>query len=428
MSVSLIQSLVDELAEGLSRAVVVDDPEIRLICASRHYGDEDQQRIRAVLQRTVGLEATQHILSQNPSRWAGAGVIPANTELGMGTRWCVPIRYRGKMLGLLLVIDVEETLTDAEKSEINRVAAEIGGHLYATYLEAADRRASQERAVEDLLSSDELVRKTGLRNLDGVDWLAGAGSVFVTVLRVMDQSSDSSLTAREALRTALNEVAESAGPHRFGITIDHSRACLVESCGRSSAIGEVRKRAELLVDAVEQVLGHGALCVAGISGSVTSPEEAWCAYEQATIAVDAATATSSTDKVASWDELGAYSLLAQLPPRAFSPALLPRPVRRLLEADDVGWMVETLTSFLDHAGSAPRTAAALHMHRTSLYYRLDRIREVTGLDLDDGDTRLLLHIGVRIIAMNQSRARGAIAGDQPLRPLGRQDKTPPLRR
>ncbi|MFH9060911.1 helix-turn-helix domain-containing protein [Streptomyces coeruleorubidus] len=34
--------------------------------------------------------------------------------------------------------------------------------------------------------------------------------------------------------------------------------------------------------------------------------------------------------------------------------------------------------------------------RTSLYYRLRQIREITGLDLDNGADRLVLHMGLRV--------------------------------
>ena len=34
------------------------------------------------------------------------------------------------------------------------------------------------------------------------------------------------------------------------------------------------------------------------------------------------------------------------------------------------------------------------MHRTTLYYQLERVAELTGLDLTDGPTRLALHAGL----------------------------------
>ncbi|MDQ0987238.1 DNA-binding PucR family transcriptional regulator [Streptomyces sp. V2I9] len=51
--------------------------------------------------------------------------------------------------------------------------------------------------------------------------------------------------------------------------------------------------------------------------------------------------------------------------------------------------------FLDHAGQAGRAAAALGVHRQTLYYRLTRIQQITGLDLNDGEDRLLLHMAVK---------------------------------
>ena len=44
---------------------------------------------------------------------------------------------------------------------------------------------------------------------------------------------------------------------------------------------------------------------------------------------------------------------------------------------------------------AGRTAAELGIHRQTLYYRLSRIEQLTGLDLDDGEDRLLLHMTLK---------------------------------
>jgi DNA-binding PucR family transcriptional regulator len=54
-------------------------------------------------------------------------------------------------------------------------------------------------------------------------------------------------------------------------------------------------------------------------------------------------------------------------------------------------LARTLRVYLDHGCNGPAASAALHIHRTTLYYRLGRIRELTGLDLDDGRIRLTLH-------------------------------------
>lgn len=80
MAENEIQRMADALAEKLQRSVVINDPEIRLICASRHFGDEDEVRVHAVLQRMTEKAAIGHICpTMSPSGaapvWCRAGPI-----------------------------------------------------------------------------------------------------------------------------------------------------------------------------------------------------------------------------------------------------------------------------------------------------------------------------------------------------------------
>ncbi len=59
-------------------------------------------------------------------------------------------------------------------------------------------------------------------------------------------------------------------------------------------------------------------------------------------------------------------------------------------------LVRTLGVYLDSGGNYDRAADALIIHRSTLRYRLGRIRELTGRDLTDPDSRLNLHIALRV--------------------------------
>ena len=108
-------------------------------------------------------------------------------------------------------------------------------------------------------------------------------------------------------------------------------------------------------------------------------------WAQARAAARVAAAVAHLSPVAHWAELGAW--------RAVSELAGPDPVVLPLLADRV--LAETAEVFLDCAGSASRAAAALQVHRQTLYYRLARIEELTGLDLADGEARLLLHTSLK---------------------------------
>jgi DNA-binding PucR family transcriptional regulator len=54
-----------------------------------------------------------------------------------------------------------------------------------------------------------------------------------------------------------------------------------------------------------------------------------------------------------------------------------------------------LRTYLERGGSYDATAAALSMHRSTLKYRLQRIKEISGHDLSDADTRFNLQLATR---------------------------------
>lgn len=68
-------------------------------------------------------------------------------------------------------------------------------------------------------------------------------------------------------------------------------------------------------------------------------------------------------------------------------------------------LVRTLGAYLDSGGNYDRTSDALIIHRSTLRYRLGRIRELIGRDVTDPDTRLNLHIAIRIRAALQDHLR-----------------------
>lgn len=74
------------------------------------------------------------------------------------------------------------------------------------------------------------------------------------------------------------------------------------------------------------------------------------------------------------------------------------PVHELIRADLAtgGDLVRSLAAYLETAGDVPGAARRLTLHPNTLRYRLRRVRERFGLDLDDPDTRLVLTLAVRL--------------------------------
>jgi sugar diacid utilization regulator len=127
-----------------------------------------------------------------------------------------------------------------------------------------------------------------------------------------------------------------------------------------------------------------------------------------------------------FDETGAYRLL--LPAMSEDPAELQRfydeTVEPLVAYDEQyeTELVTTLETFLDADGNVAGTAARLFTHRHTIRYRLERVRELSGLDVGSTDGREKLSLGLKAMRVlgiatrgGPAREAGAEAGRVPRR-------------
>ena len=391
-----LQALVDDLADELGRSVVINDPVVRMLCTSRHFGDEDEVRVRAVLQRDAGAEVSRYVLDQGVAQWTRAGIVPGRPGAGMRDRLCVPLRAGERLVGLLMVIDAERTLTPGQLARIEGAARTAAALLDPGRTDAAER--AREHLVERLLGDDPDGRRDAAREAGRAADPTGAGvEVRVTVLDAGPLPQ-----ADAVLRTVLGS-ASRHHPHRYLGAVGRGRGALVR-VGAHPGTDDALAQAERMVVAADRLLGREGAVVAGLGGAVPDLGSARRSHAQAVTAARGARLLPGLGPVVRWEALGPYAVVLRLPDPAAE--LVPAPLERLLGHRSAPRLVETLRAFLDHAGSMPRTAEALHLHRTSLYYRLDRIAEITGLDLDDGRDRLLLHLGLLVLDLGGPGAPG----------------------
>jgi len=126
----------------------------------------------------------------------------------------------------------------------------------------------------------------------------------------------------------------------------------------------------------------------------------------------------------SFEETGAYRLL--LPAMSEDPSELhgffDETVAPLVDYDEQyeTELVRTLESFLDADGNVARTAEKLFTHRHTIRYRLDRVRELSGLDVSSTDGRERLSLGLKAMRVlgivppgGPAHERGAEGGRVP---------------
>ncbi|MEU1664314.1 helix-turn-helix domain-containing protein [Streptomyces sparsogenes] len=406
MGSDALQALVEKLAEELRRSVVLDDPLVRFICSSRHFGDEDPVRIRSLLQGRADGEVIRYVLDQGVAQWPKPGFIEGRDDLGLLTRYCVPLRVRGHLLGLLMVVSPDKTLTPRETDAIAQATPAIAAQMYAEHLAAEEKESGTRELLLALIDPSPAERSAAQQRLLDGGLLPDAAHAQVTVVQPAP-SQEPPAQVEVAMRGALEGFRRTRSAQGV-MSVTAERAVLLQLADRPMSRPELKEQATEIIEALGTFLDASVAPVLGIGGGQSGVAGARASYEQALVAARAARRMPHLKGIGDWEELGEFAVLLQLPERSLNEALLPGPLRALLAAPGGNRLEDTLRCFLEHAGSIPRTAEALQIHRTSLYYRLRQIQEITGLDLDSGGDRLVLHLGLRIRELLAPRGDAAV--------------------
>jgi sugar diacid utilization regulator len=154
----------------------------------------------------------------------------------------------------------------------------------------------------------------------------------------------------------------------------------------------------------------------GRSRIAEDPAELPRAAGEALLAANVAEGGSPEGALLAFEQTGAYRLL--LSTMTENPGELQRFYAETVEplvAYDEQYeteLLQTLETFLEADGNVAGTAQRLFTHRHTVYYRLERVRELTGLDVSSSDGREKLSLGLKAMrVLGISSARGPASED-----------------
>ena len=135
----------------------------------------------------------------------------------------------------------------------------------------------------------------------------------------------------------------------------------------------------------------------GVGGRCDRPADFPRSVREAFVALGVRQASRQPAGVTTYDSLGIYRILAGGEHNAEVEGFVREWLGPLLDYDSThgAELVKTLSTYLECGGNYDETAEGLAIHRSTLRYRLQRIREVSGLELSDVDARFNLHAATR---------------------------------
>jgi PucR family transcriptional regulator, purine catabolism regulatory protein len=394
-----LESLIPQMAKAVGKSVVVQDKHLRILYEAvspelaKHWDKltealRDRQRLPETLR-------DRHRLPRN----APPPALQALAE-GLAYRLAMPIVTQGIGRGYLSFL----AASPAHFDDVDRLALGHGASVCALEMSRAkaineiEKKARGDfltNLMNNALSDAEIQTATERFNHD-----MNSAHVAV-VLRWYGPARPSG----RRLETLINGVV--ANNHVQALTQYQEHETRVYYAVQSGdGIAQARQFGEDVIAAAARENKH-ALVAVGIGHLASKLSEWRASYQGASNAADIAQRLHS-EKPMYAGEIDIFVLLTRPDFRPDLRALRDKMIGELLRYEEKQGadLLLTLEAFFDCHGNHNQTASRLSVHRNTLFYRMNRITEITKLNLDQPEVRLAMHLALKIHRLLASEEGG----------------------
>lgn len=388
-----LQDVAQTLAEILNRSITIESATFNVL-ATVQIGAVDEARMRSVAAgrtspdvaaRLIDLGIYKRLLDERcPLR------VPPISELGMAMeRIVAPIIVAQQIIGYVWVIAGGRRLTDLDELALEH-AATVAALLM--YKERAVREAEMTLRGDFLA---QLLRTSASPDSELVERAHQLDFRLDVAYQVLVMEGFP--TAGEGIAALAQRVENWLKDEHPALVVPRDTRVVIVLHSRRPPDGEriARQMVSELGSPAEGVLIGAGRSTSTIGSLHTS-------YEQANEAADVARQIGQREGVMLFDKLGVLHWLRHLPEHLLHDNIYIDAIQKLVEHDTIHRteLLHTLEGYLDAGTASAATADALHVHRNTLHYRLERIEELTGMDLKDANARLNLHVALKSYRLN----------------------------
>jgi PucR C-terminal helix-turn-helix domain len=380
--------LANTVAERVGGSITIFSRQQEVIASSRVRPDDDPLRRQAVLDQHGPRWYREHLRTKGvyARLWSGDEVIdvPAVPEKQVSRRLAVAVRAGDEILGSLWAAEGSSQLAPDATDTLRQAAHAAAVRLLELHEQGRAARRADEEAARTVMA--------GRGGVEAACTQIGADAGLMCSVIALEPTHDTGISARRlceaaALHSAAFRWTAAAVPR------GERRTDLLVCNLADTSLAPVHRMMETFARDCEHTL-LGSLRI-GI-GPVVPLDQAAQAAVTADLVLQALRRRAASG-VATGEEMWASVGLIRLSARIQEHSLPSQPLQRLQDADAKhrSDLVSTLEAYLECLGDVAVAGKRLNVHTNTVRYRLRRIKEVGGLDLDDPDQRLLIWLQLR---------------------------------
>lgn len=403
------QSIADTAAELLDRPVVLENSYLETLARSIPAGFNKSKEKTLDKLREVGVNELKKGERTGRERYQRFALKEGKE---FPARVTVPIMVSRDVLGYVSGFEFEKHVNDLDLEALQGVATvaavEMGREL--ARLEAENRLRGD--FVDDLLAGEFDAGPTMLQRASylGGDLSNGCLVLITDIDSFGEHVIENKLTEQEVQQiknryfSGVKQVIRSY--HENALLTPKSDNVISflppVKGGGESLMKVARSTAVKIQSALVELLPDLRISI-GLGRFHEEPAETGRAYREAQTALDVSQRLGETGSIASFDDMGVYKLLLSAMEedpeevRSFYDETIARIVS--YDSEHKTDLVGTLETYLANNCSVAATAESLFTHRHTIRYRLGRIADLTGLDVNKSEDQEKLGFGLKAMRL-----------------------------
>ncbi|WP_042356617.1 PucR family transcriptional regulator [Bacillus rubiinfantis] len=321
-----------------------------------------------------------------------------------GHQIVVPVETINHTKTYLLIGEMNKPLEELDYIALENAATSLSLELVKQFAVAEVEKKFKNDLIDDLISGRIRSMNTIYQKANVIGWdLNGAFAVVLFRLPAITNtltSKKSSLT-NHSLSIAY-EVIHKHLPH--DIVTSKSNFIIVlwklnnQEQKNSDWLHKIKNAACKIQSSFKKQVKDVALQV-GIGSNADTILDIPRSYLEAEEALELGQKVNGIGAITAFSELGVFRLLCNFPDVSLLQAYIPVSLKKLLSYSHANQadLLKTLRTFLDCNQNAAKTAQLLFLHYKTVAYRLDRIREITGMKFEEPEEMLSVQVGLKIV-------------------------------
>jgi purine catabolism regulator len=323
-----------------------------------------------------------------------------------GHQIVVPIETLNHNKMYLLIGEINKSLGELDLIAVENAATSLSLELVKQFAVAEVEKKYKNDLIEELISGKIQSVNAVYEKANVIGWdFTGA---FTAVLFKINHYPENKPNQKSGFSDRSHFLLHEAIHHYLpnGIISNKSNLFIVlwkvEKSSEALWMREIKKTALSIQSVInDQVKDIGVQV--GIGSAVSDITEIPKSYKEAHDALDLGETLNGLASITAFSELGIFRLLRYVKDSTALTQFIPHSLKELLDYQQANQadLLETLQTFLECNQNAAQTAKHLFVHYKTVVYRLDRIKEITGMDFDDSEEMLSVRVGLKIYELLQ---------------------------